>query len=229
MKTYIALVFFTTFSLFGWSQITFNGAHPLFDNQNFTFNFDSVDGTGRNIYTTSPIDGNQPCGGIGVCELMIAWNDIDNQWEILADDGNGDFLSTFVIFKNTEESIPNPPSIILGTWEENTDLLISGQAGGNLTMANTILIGDVQDSALNVSNEKFLDLIRIYPNPVENILNIKSNQVLKTIDIYDVRGKTVLSISNNLNAIDISKLYRGLYFLKIKFKNFVITKKIMIN
>lgn len=229
MKAYITLVFLIGFSLLSMSQITFNGAHPLFEDQDFIFNFDSIDTTGRHIYTTSPIDGNQPCGGIGICELKFAWNNADEQWEMLADDGNGGFTSAFVIFKNKEASTPNPPSLALGTWEENTDLLISGQAGGDLTASNTVLTGDVQNEVLSTSKLALESLFKIYPNPVNNILNIKTNEVVEIIEIYDLTGKSVLNKSNNLERVNVSELYYGIYFLKIKSNNYSVIKKIMIN
>lgn len=229
MKLYIKIIFILGFGVSCFAQIEFNGAHPLFDDQSFIFNFEAKDATGRNSYTTTPIDGNQPCSGVGICELKIVWNETNGQWEMLADDGNGGFSSTFLIFKNTVASNPNPPSLSLGTWEENTDLLISGQAGGDLTMANSTLTGNVQDSALNVSDEELIDLVMVYPTPAENILNIKANEELETIHIYDVRGEIVLSKFDNLEQINVSRFSTGLYFLKIKFESFVITKKIMIN
>ena len=229
MKIFIQTFCLLGFVLVSYGQITFNGAHPLFDNQSFIFDFETKDATGRNSYTTTPIDGNQPCSGVGICELKIAWNDTNAQWEMLADDGNGAFSSTFLIFKNTVASKPNPPSLVLGTWEVNTDLLTLDQVGGNLTTTNAILTGNVQDSALNIYDEEFSDLVTVYPNPVRSILHIKTNEKLETIQIYDVRGKIVLSKYDNLEQINISRYYAGLYFLKIKCKSFVITKKIMIN
>lgn len=229
MKIFIQTFCLLGFVILSYGQITFNGAHPLFDDQSFVFNFEATDVTGRNSYTTTPIDGNQPCSGVGVCELKIAWNDTDSQWEMLADDGNGGFSTTFLIFKNTVASKPDPPSLVLGTWEVNTSVLTIEQAGGNLTTANTALTGNVQDSALHISDEAFSDLVMVYPNPVRDILNIKTEEDMKSASIYDVRGSLVLSISANLNKVNVSMLNSGLYFLRIKSENFVITKRIVIN
>lgn len=228
MKTFIQ-----TFTLLGmvvlsYGQITFNGAHPLFDDQSFVFSFETADNTGRNSYTTAPIDGNQPCSGIGICELKISWNDTDRQWEMLADDGNGGFIEPYVIFVNKEASKPNPPGLNLGVWEVNTDLITLEQAGGNLTASNTILTGNVQETALSVSNQSLINGLALYPNPVSELLYIDTDLALDTIAIYDVRGHLVLDADVVSSSIDVSKLSRGVYFLKISSESMAMTKKIVI-
>lgn len=120
------------------SQITLNACHPLLEDQDYIFNNIDTDATGRNIFETDPIDGNQPCGGIGACEFRIAWNDTNNRWEIYADDGNGTFSNTFVLYVNYENTLPNPPSTI-EAWEEETATTQS------LCGAILSLEGDVQD------------------------------------------------------------------------------------
>lgn len=60
----------------------------------------------------------------------------------------------------------------------------------------------------------------IFPNPVDNVLNINSkNEVIK-YSIYDLNGKLIndLQISSS-NKIDVSKLNPGIYFLKLVSEN----------
>ncbi|GAA3646126.1 T9SS type A sorting domain-containing protein [Flavivirga jejuensis] len=229
MKLYIKIIFFLGFCVPCFSQIIFNGAHPLLEDQSYVFNFEAIDATGRNSYSTIPIDGGQPCSGIGICELRIAWNDMDSQWEMLADDGNGGFSSTFLIFKNTEASTPNPPSLTLGSWDENL-AITEGKAGGNLTTLNATFTGNVQDTTtLGLPDLALNDLVNVFPNPVNSILYIHSNKDITQVRIYDITGKEVLVRSNNLKEIDVSQLYKGLYFLNIKIDDYDITEKITIN
>jgi hypothetical protein len=58
--------------------------------------------------------------------------------------------------------------------------------------------------------------IKIYPNPVENILFVNSNTVLD-LELYDVLGRKqkIKYLDNSMN-IDVSILKTGLYFLKLK-------------
>jgi hypothetical protein len=43
----------------------------------------------KKIYITTPVDGDQSCGGLGTCEFKIQWNNALTRWEFLADEGNG--------------------------------------------------------------------------------------------------------------------------------------------
>ena len=64
-----------------------------------------------------------------------------------------------------------------------------------------------QDEISNESNFK------IYPNPVDDVLNIKSTNDINST-IYDITGKKVLE-SNSKN-INLEKLSKGIYIIKIK-------------
>lgn len=227
MKNYIKILFAVLFSLSSYAQITFNGANPLLENQDYSFTLESVDATGRNIYTTAPIDGNQSCGGIGICELKLAWNDTESQWEMLADDGNGGFSSTYVLFTNSEAATPNPPSLDLGNWIENTDET-QGKAGGDLKNDNTTMQGDVQSTVLSSSNVINDQAFNIYPNPAYSIINVDGNKTIDNLSIYNLKGQLLIGKSSDLKTINVSKLSKGMYFLKITSGNAIISKKVMI-
>ena len=76
-----------------------------------------------------------------------------------------------------------------------------------------------QDDVSNESN------LKIYPNPVNNFLNINSSNEIISI-IYDITGKVVLE-SNSKN-INLEKLTKGIYIIKIKDLTNNITESIKI-
>ncbi len=230
MKKNYTLFVCILLSFVGYSQITFNGCHPLFENQNFTFIQVGTDATGRHIYETTPIVGDQNCGGLGVCEFRLSWSNASNQWEFIADSGNGDFSNPFVIFTNTEASTPNPPSLILGTWMENI-ALTSSACGGNLSTSNAVLTGDVQDTTLSTdSNFEVLSNIKLVPNPANTYVSISNpnNQPID-IELYSISGKLILKQNNVNNPINISTLYSGVYVIQIKTGNNQVIKKLIVN
>lgn len=57
--------------------------------------------------------------------------------------------------------------------------------------------------------------IRIFPNPVTNILYVESPANITTIEVYDLTGKLIFTKALNKNQIDISPLAKGLYFIKL--------------
>lgn len=198
--------------------ITFNGCHNLFDDQNFVFNKTGVDAFNKNIYITTPIDGQQPCGGLGTCEFKIQWNNTLTRWEFLADEGNGTFTSPYLIYYNStsNNSLPLPPNNSVGTWIENA-AVTTGACGGNLTAANSTMTGDVQTTTLATS-EFTKNKIQIFPNPVSDFIRISGMTNGRTIEIYNVDGRLVKSEIFD-SKIDVSQLSSGVYVLRITTKD----------
>ncbi|HTO35279.1 MAG TPA: T9SS type A sorting domain-containing protein [Flavobacterium sp.] len=67
--------------------------------------------------------------------------------------------------------------------------------------------------------------IKIYPNPVQDILNIESQETVLSVEVFDLLGKKILVSKDK--TIDVSKLKNGIYLLKINTENGVLTEKIM--
>lgn len=74
----------------------------------------------------------------------------------------------------------------------------------------------------NLSNVDFnIDQNRviIYPNPVNDILNIESTQSYEGISIFDINGKRVLNFEGHQKTVNTTSLSNGVYFIKIDFEN----------
>lgn len=84
------------------------------------------------------------------------------------------------------------------------------------------------DGVLSI-NQSSLEKINIYPNPAQDQVFI-SNAENASIQIFDVLGKVVLSqkISTATQAIDVSRLQTGSYFIKIDLDGTTTTKKLMV-
>nr|WP_315025730.1 T9SS type A sorting domain-containing protein [uncultured Chryseobacterium sp.] len=198
--------------------ITFNGCHNLFDNQNFVFNKTGIDGNNKNIYITTPIDG-QPCGGLGTCEFKIQWNNTLTRWEFLADEGNGTFTTPYLIYYNStgNNTFSIPPGNNVGSWVENTTVT-AGQCGGNLSISNSTMTGDVQGPTLSTS-EVSKSKIQVFPNPVSTMITISGIDNGQTVQIYASDGQLLLSETFN-SKVDVSQLASGMYVLKVITKDF---------
>ena len=73
---------------------------------------------------------------------------------------------------------------------------------------------------LSLNNHKLIDNIVLYPNPTNNILNIKvENKGIKQIQIFNVNGKKVLEskfLNKKFNInVNVSNLAKGAYFVVI--------------
>lgn len=194
--------------------VTFNGCHTLFENQDYVFNLETTDASGRNVYSTTPVDGNQTCGGLGTCEFKILWSASNSRWELIADSGNGDFVNPYLIYYNTSASTPNPPDLTLGTWVENT-ADTNSDCGGNLTTGNASLSGSVQSTVLGV--DSFSGSIRsvvLYPNPAEDMITLVTKEPLDSFSVFTMLGQMVMNVKNS-NIANITLLQKGVYFIRL--------------
>lgn len=227
MKNYIILVltFFITNVMIG--QITFSACPDSFTSDPNVYNFvlEGTDATGRNYYQTNDIDGAQSCEA-GVCEFRIAWSNTNNRWEVLLLQSDLDFSDATVVYYNSSASTPNPPSLSLGAWEDSASV-----CGGALTESNSTFTGAVQNTTLAIEDKNLLkNLIQVYPNPANVEVFISSkNVVIKNVMLHTILGEEIIS-KNNSTPINISKLARGVYVIKIETElNGTLKQKIIVN
>lgn len=95
---------------------------------------------------------------------------------------------------------------------------------------------DNEGSGFKVDNVKIQDLnkfavddvsqksLKIYPNPVSDILNIESQEKIENITIFDVNAKVVLTAKSS-NQLKLENLSAGIYLIKIKTKDREFTEK----
>lgn len=82
-----------------------------------------------------------------------------------------------------------------------------------------------QDLITSVNDLSFINSIQVYPNPINNILNISFNSKIKnniSVRVYDILGKSLFVTNENIEsgvnsmAIDFSTFDRGVYLIQIK-------------
>jgi hypothetical protein len=139
-----------------------------------------------------------------------AFTTVTNGWEILEFDFNNEAAGT----ASLNESYPfNMVSIFFNF----------GSAGDDQTVYYFDNISFGSPIALSLEDQG-LNNFKLYPNPVENYLNINpSNIIIKSIDVFNILGKKIFS-TNSSERIDMSSYDSGVYFVKI---NNTITFKIL--
>lgn len=93
------------------------------------------------------------------------------------------------------------------------------------SVANLFYIKTVFNSLGNSQNN--LEQIVLFPNPVNDVLNIVSESNIDKVSIYSISGQLVKEIIGNENSINISSLSIGNYLVKIKSDNEEIVKIII--
>ena len=85
---------------------------------------------------------------------------------------------------------------------------------------------------LDIKYFELSDNVNVFPNPVNNLLNVSSVDNISSISVIDIHGKSLAASSflreNKQANIDISFLNSGIYFVKILIQDRVITKKIKV-
>ena len=99
-------------------------------------------------------------------------------------------------------------------------------AGGlSVTKYISYVVGS--SCSLEVSNQFNLDQLS-FQNPVGDYLDIKCNNVVDTVEIFNMLGKLVLKATNNVSRIDMKNLSKGMYLFIAYSNNNKIIKKIIL-
>lgn len=69
--------------------------------------------------------------------------------------------------------------------------------------------------------------LNVYPNPVSEQLTIESDEIIESIALIDVTGKTVRAFSGGSNRIDVSALESGVYLLQVQTAKGIASKRLM--
>ncbi len=68
---------------------------------------------------------------------------------------------------------------------------------------------------LKPEKDHFSNSISIYPNPVADYFKIDSKLIIKKIEIYNIIGKRIKTLTNdNGGLFDVSDLRNGIYLLR---------------
>jgi hypothetical protein len=81
---------------------------------------------------------------------------------------------------------------------------------------------------LSVADEKLDKSIKFYPNPVSNVLSIKSESILiEKIEIYTVLGVKIMAYDTGFERIQTAHLAKGMYIIKIYSEKGTATRRLI--
>lgn len=67
----------------------------------------------------------------------------------------------------------------------------------------------------------------VFPNPTSDFINIKSDEIINSIKLYNASGRLIKTENSNSSKINISSLPKGNYIISIETKSGIETKKII--
>ncbi|MGE4515204.1 MAG: T9SS type A sorting domain-containing protein [Chryseobacterium sp.] len=77
----------------------------------------------------------------------------------------------------------------------------------SVSAASTLAVND---------NAKINADIKVYPNPVKDVLNINADKKLSGIEIFSLSGQLLKKIDEDVKQVNVSDLKKGVYLLKVK-------------
>jgi Secretion system C-terminal sorting domain len=99
--------------------------------------------------------------------------------------------------------------------------------GGSFSIDNVAISGNT--TVLSTKQFDGISGLSIYPNPAKNILNITSDSFeTKTVSIYNVLGKVVLTANVTNAPLNIANLAKGVYVVKVTEADKTATRKLVI-
>lgn len=153
-------------------------------------------------------------------ELANSINNTTGEIQYSGGDFSGNINGTETILEIVFNVIDNSSTItIMHNFGGALGTAVSNAAGQNVLGSTNSIVFET----LNITNEDFKNSISLYPNPVKDILNIKTsiNATINDIRFYSLDGKLVfynedIKMLDNLLSIDTTKiLNNGVYLMSL--------------
>jgi hypothetical protein len=132
-------------------------------------------------------------------------------WSVKTDGGTGSIIAGGVLTA-TNPGIVNVEATIADGVAEGEDY----------TKVFDILVTSEEEKSVS---ENMAQKIQIFPNPTHKEIFIKSELLVKKVEIYSVIGVLLLSENKIQKKIDVANLSKGIYILKIDFENDIVLRK----
>lgn len=119
------------------------------------------------------------------------------------------FYEAYVYFNNC---VPGAPPYYQGVQALTEDTIYYDFTDGPISNPPACLLA-VNDPAKKIA------VVKIFPNPVHDFVNIESDKNFISYEVIDESGKVILKNDLKGSKIDISRLGSGIYFIKLKSLN----------
>lgn len=155
----------------------------------------------------------------GIGDILFSGNEYENntfytvEWDFTVED-----CYTFVLYDSVGNGICCESGFGFYKIKDNTGETI--YSGGDFGAQEITTFQVDIETGLNSLSEK--SSIFLYPNPVNDFLFIKTDELISGVIVIDSRGVSVFEQNNLLTTtykIDLKKMQKGFYFIKIEFEN----------
>jgi hypothetical protein len=143
---------------------------------------------------------------------------VKDTWDSLATYAvNATVINGNSTYKNTTGT--NDP--LLAPKNDTTNWVIVGTVGDLLDLTNSVYVDSIVFDNVNLGANDFKqesNMISLYPNPAQEVLNVSSSNKISKIEVYDLLGRKVAS-KNNASDVNVAALGKGVYIVKVLQEN----------
>jgi hypothetical protein len=108
-------------------------------------------------------------------------------------------------------------------WDNNTNAVRNLTLTQNVTISATFKLKD----DVFIAGQIDKDRLTIYPNPVVDVLNIQTEEVIKQIVVLDLNGKVMMQLQGNYKTLNLQSVPTGNYILRIHTETTIVPVKIV--
>ncbi len=120
---------------------------------------------------------------------------------------------------------PDPSRVFRAFKYSKDDVAFDGK---NITPGDPIELNfDLSGCTTLSVDESVASTFTIFPNPVNDKLNIRSSSIIDKVEVFNIQG-VLVSKSLNQNFIQVKNLTSGIYLLKVYSENGIVNKKIIV-
>lgn len=83
------------------------------------------------------------------------------------------------------------------------------------------------NNALNIDDEILSKSVKLYPNPVDDVLIVNSEIPLTKVEVYSILGKKVKEFNTGFNSMRMDNLSNGVYIIRILAEKGSATRKLI--
>lgn len=187
----------------------------------------SIDASEAGLYTVTVTNANA-CDGTGTSAATLVLVNASPMADASFTQNNGSYSVQFL------NNSTNSTSYVWDFGDGNTSTSANPNhtyaAGGDYTVTLTASNGSCTDvftinlSSVDVTEAVAFDNLAVYPNPVEDLLNIQfnaTNNEMMNVMVYDITGNVVYATRENVSAgttqmqIDLSSFQAGIYLVSL--------------
>ncbi len=168
-------------------------------------------------------------------EVNLSWNQYEGAsiwyYRILRKSNGGSFTPIDSIGSSFNTFIDNNPPLGNTSYFIEAVLNSGCSIKGKSANYNAVSTNAVQENTIGISEAKAVDQIRIFPNPTEGITMLEFSQTntWKWIKLFDGHGKLLQEFKSRKEnvSLDLTKLPKGVYFVKVELNGFTFTEKLI--